>query len=128
VSFATSARLGCHVDNLPAPALLDHYLRGSLAAPEQPLAVNVEYKIPVLLGRFEKWDDLADARIVHQDIQAAKPIDRRIYHCLDLLLVTHVYCYRHRFAVAACDLIDNLLSVCLLEVTDHHRSAFLSIA
>src|SRR5205085_10683075 len=126
--LAAASRLRRHVDDLPAPPLLDHHPRRSLAAPEHALAVDVEKDVPVLRGRLEKRDDPGHTRVVDQDVGPAQLSDRRSDRGLDLLLVAHVHGRGHRLAAFSSDIVGDLLRAGLGQVGDHHAGAFPRVA
>ncbi len=77
------ARDGRDVDDPAAPALLDHAPGDRLGEEHGALEARIHHVVPRRLGQVEELDDAPDRRVVHQDVDAAERLHRRVDGALD---------------------------------------------
>ena len=78
------------VDDPARGSRVDHDPRGLLRAQEGPGEVHVEDVLPVLERELEKRRALADAGVVHEDVEPAELVGQLAYHAGGALEVAHV--------------------------------------
>jgi hypothetical protein len=94
-----------------------------LAAVEDPGQVHVEHEAPVLWRHLDQGCDLGDARVVDDDVQAAKLADRALDQRLDLGIARDVGGRDERPAPPRCGEVRRLLERRLRSRGERHVGA-----
>jgi hypothetical protein len=84
-----AAREAADVDD-PAAAARAQVRDGRVRAVEHAAQVRLDRLAPLLAGHFGHVDEDADGGVVHQDVEAAEPRDRRLDHAARVLFTPDV--------------------------------------
>jgi hypothetical protein len=88
------------------------------------LEVHGDDGVPLLLAHVDEEAVAQDARVVHEDVQLAEGVQRRLHQPLGARPFGHVVGVGHGLAAEADDLVHHLLGGDGVGVVDHDPGAF----
>ncbi len=87
--------------------------------------IDADMIVPIFKAGVEKGCGARDARIVHEDIDAAEACDSLLDHRIDVLAIARIHMNRQRVAAIGHDCVCGLLRAFLKNVRDDNACAVL---